>query len=306
MPQKIVFMGTPKFSLPTLEMLLKSEHKVLAVYTQPPRKSNRGQKVNPSDIEAFSKKHSLKLRTPENLNEDEEFNYLKKLKPDVVVVVAYGKIIPKRFLDLPKNGFINIHASLLPVWRGAAPIQRSIMNLDKETGISIMKIVESLDAGPVMQQEKISINENIDALTLSKVLSNLGAKSIISAIEKIEKGTANFKEQNHKLATYAKKISKKESRICWDENAKTILAKINGLNPNPGAWFHLDGERFKIWKAEIVEKKGEPGTIIDDNLTIACKTKSLKVLEIQKEGKSRQPIDKFILGNKIYQGTKLI
>ena len=306
MSQKLVFMGTPKFSLPTLETLLKSEHKVLAVYTQPPRKSNRGQKINPSDIETFSKKHLLNLRTPENLDDDEEFNFFKKLKPDIVIVVAYGKIIPNRFLDLPKNGFINIHASLLPLWRGAAPIQRSIMNLDKETGISIMKIVESLDAGPVIQQDKISINENIDTLTLSKVLSNLGAKSIISAIKKIEKGTANFKEQNHRLATYAKKISKKESRIYWNENAKTILAKINGLNPSPGAWFQLDGERFKIWKAEIVEKKGEPGMIIDKNLIIACKTKSLKVLEIQKEGKSRQPIDKFILGNKIYEGTKLI
>ena len=162
MSQKIVFMGTPEFSVPTLESLVNSNNQILAVYSQPPSKANRGQKITPSSVEAFAKEHSLNLRTPDNLNNDKEYNYLKKLNPDLVVVIAYGKIIPKKFLDLSKHGFINVHASLLPKWRGAAPIQRAIMNLDNETGISIMKIVEELDAGPVMQQDKIQIcKENI-------------------------------------------------------------------------------------------------------------------------------------------------
>ena len=299
MLQKIVFMGTPEFSVPTLESLINSNHKVLTVYSQPARKANRGQKIIPSSIENFAKAHSLNLRTPIFLDDDEEYNYLKKLKPDIVVVVAYGKIIPKRFLNLSKFGFINAHASLLPKWRGAAPIQRSIMNLDTQTGVSIMKIVEALDAGPVMHQDKIQINEKIDTLTLSKVLSKLSANSIINAIDKIEKGEAKFQEQNHKKATYAKKISKLEGKINWNQEAKKVLAIINGLNPNPGAWFEYKNERFKLWRAEIVNKNGDAGKVIDDQITIACKTQSIRILEIQKEGKSRQTSDQFLLGNKL-------
>ena len=305
MSEKIVFMGTPEFSVPTLESLVNSNHKVLAVYSQPASKANRGQKIIPSSVEIFAKKHSLNLRTPVSLDSDEEYNFFKKLKPDIVIVIAYGKIIPKKFLDLSTNGFINIHASLLPKWRGAAPIQRSIMNLDNQTGISIMKIVEELDAGPVMHQDKIQINEDTDTLTLSKALSKLGAKSIINAINKIEKGQARFQEQNHSQATYAKKISKTEGQIDWKQSAKKVLAKINGLNPNPGAWFQYNNERYKIWKAEIVNKNSDVGKIIDDKLTIACNEQSIKILEIQKEGKSRQLTDQFLLGNKIKQGENI-
>ena len=305
MPQKIVFMGTPEFSVPVLESLINSNHKILSVYSQPPSKSSRGQKITPSTVELFSKKNSLNLRTPTNLDTDEEFNFLRSLNPDFVIVVAYGKIIPKRFLELSKYGFYNIHASILPKWRGAAPIQRSIMNLDKQTGISIMKIVEKLDAGPVMHQDKININENIDALTLSNVLSKLGAKSIIDSIDKIEKGTAEFKEQDHDKATYAKKILKSEAKINWNESAQKILAKINGLNPNPGAWFLYKKERYKVWKAEAVDAKNDVGKIIDDKLTVGCKDQSIRILEIQKEGKSKQSTDKFLLGNKLSKGENL-
>ena len=305
MSQKIVFMGTPEFSVPTLELLLKSEHKILAVYSQPPTKAHRGQKISSSSVENFAKKKALNVRTPLTLDSDKEYDFMKNLKPDIVVVIAYGKIIPKRFLNLAKHGFINVHASLLPKWRGAAPIQRSIMNLDNETGISIMKIVEELDSGPVMHQDKIKINENIDALTLSKVLSSLGAKSIIDAINKIEKGQARFQEQNHNEATYAKKISKTEGQINWNESAKKVLAKINGLNPNPGAWFQYKNERYKVWRAKIVSENSDAGKTIDDKLTIACNEKSIKILEIQKEGKSRQLTDQFLLGNKIKQGEKI-
>jgi len=302
MPQKIVFMGTPEFSIPTLKSLVKSDHEILAVYTQPPSKANRGQKTIPSRVEVFAKENSLILRSPSNLNTDEEYNYLKKLKPDIVIVIAYGKIIPNRLLNLPKYGFINIHASLLPKWRGAAPIQRSIMNLDNETGISIMKIVEELDSGPVMHQNKIKINENIDNLTLSKVLSQLGAKSIIDSISKIEKGEAKFKEQDHSQKSYAKKISKIEAQIHWNESAKKILGKINGLNPNPGAWFKFRGQRYKIWKAKIVNKNGDVGKILDNNLTIACNDKAIQILKIQREGKSKQETEQFLLGNKLEKG----
>ena len=305
MSQKIVFMGTPEFSLPSLKSLVNSDHKILAVYSQPASKSNRGQKINPSSVEIFAKENSLIIRTPSNLDTEEEYNFFKNLEPDIVIVIAYGKIIPKRFLSLSKHGFINVHASLLPKWRGAAPIQRSIMNLDNETGISIMKIVEELDAGPVMNQNKIKINENVDSLTLSKVLSKLGAKSIIDAIRKIEKGEVKFQEQNHSQATFAKKISKTEGQIQWNENARKILAKINGLNPNPGAWFMHKDQRYKVWKAKIVNLKGDTGKTLDDKLTIACNDQAIQILEIQKEGKSRQAIEKFLLGNKIKQGESI-
>ena len=305
MSQRIVFMGTPEFSVSALRSLVNSNHKVLAVYSQPANKAHRGQKIIPSSVELFAKKCSLHLRTPVILDNDEEYNFLKSLKPDIVIVIAYGKIIPKRFFNLAKYGFINVHASLLPKWRGAAPIQRSIMNLDNQTGVSIMKIVEELDAGPVMHQDKIEINEKIDTLTLSKVLSKLGANSILNAINKIEKGEARFKEQNHSEATYAKKISKEEGRINWNQSAKKVLAKINGLNPNPGAWFQYKNERFKVWKAEIVNKNSDAGKIIDNQLTIACDEQSIKILEIQKEGKSRQLTDQFLLGNKIKQGERV-
>ena len=306
MSQKIVFMGTPEFAVPTLDLLLKSNHKILAVYSQPPSKANRGQKIKPSDVESFSQKNSLNVRTPLKLDSDEEYNFIKNLNPDIVVVIAYGKIIPKRFLNLAKQGFINVHASLLPKWRGAAPIQRSIMNLDNETGVSIMKITEDLDTGPVMYRAKISINQNTDAKILAKVLSQLRGKALLDSINKMADGTAKFEEQDHSMATYAKKISKAEGKIQWDINAKQILAKINALNPNPGAWFEYKKERFKVWKAEVVNKDGEVGRTIDNKLTIACKEQSIKILEIQKEGKNRQVIDQFLLGNKIKQGESIV
>ena len=299
MSLKIVFMGTPEFAVPCLELLKKSEHEIQCVYSQPPSKANRGQKLVSPAVEIYAKKYSLKLRNPINLDTDEEYNFLSQIKPDLVVVVAYGKIIPKRFLKLPKHSFINVHASLLPKWRGAAPIQRSIMNLDKETGISIMKIVERLDEGPILLQNKIRINENISSLSLSKVLSKLGAKSLINSIDLIEKGEAKYNEQNNEEATYAKKISKSESQIIWNDKAEKILAKINGLNPNPGAWFEYNNQRYKVWKAKVINESGEVGKIINDKLTFYCKDKSIQILEIQKEGKIKQSSEKFLVGNKL-------
>ena len=305
MSQKIVFMGTPEFSVPILESLINSDNKIISVYSQPASKSNRGQKKTPSSIEVFSKKKNLNLRTPNNLDEN-EYEFLTEINPDIVIVVAYGKIIPKKFLEIPKNGFINIHASLLPKWRGAAPIQRSIMNLDRQSGISIMKIVEKLDAGPVMHQDRIDINENIDTATLSNILSKIGARSILEAIKKIGNGQAKFVDQDNTQATYAKKISKAEAKINWDEDAKKILAKINGLNPNPGAWFEYKNTRYKIWKAEIINQSEQFGKLINDQLTVACANQSIKILEIQKEGKDKQLTKQFLLGNRIKKGEILV
>ena len=305
MSQKIVFMGTPEFSVPTLESLVNADHKILAVYSQPASKANRGQKIIPSSVETFAKENSLSIRTPAQLDTDEEYNFFKKLEPDIVIVIAYGKIIPKRFLDLARHGFINIHASLLPKWRGAAPIQRSIMNLDNETGISVMKIVEELDAGPIIRQDKIKINKNIDTLTLSKVLSKLGAKSIIDVIRVIEKGQARFQAQNHSQATYAKKIEKKEAKINWNDNAKNIIAKINALNPNPGCWFYLNNERIKVYKAQENSLKGNPGEILDDKFSIACSDYAVQILELKKEGKKVMKASDFLKGNNIKIGSNL-
>ena len=259
-------MGTPEFSVPILKSIHNSKHNVIEVYTQPPKKKNRGQLINFTPIHEFSNKNNINVRCPDQLNTEEEIKNLKKQKPDVVVVVAYGKLLPSKFLNFENIKFINVHASLLPKWRGAAPIQRSIMNLDKETGISIMKIIPKLDAGPVMMKSKIKITKNSNFLSLSKELSELGADMILKSLELIEKNSENFIDQVEREATYAKKISKEEARIDWNNTAKIILAKINGLNPNPGAWFKYKNDRYKVWKAKIVNISGNPGKIVDEKL----------------------------------------
>ena len=304
--KKIVFMGTSNFSVPILKSLYQNGYPIVTIYTQPPQKSMRGQKVNKSPIQKMAENLCIECRTPDSLKENnEEYNFLKLLNPDLVIVVAYGQLIPKNYLSLSKHGFINIHASLLPKWRGAAPIQRSIMNLDKETGVSIMKIVEKLDAGPVMIQEKINITSEMNAEDLSNKLSDLSSKLILECIDEIEGGKAKFIDQDEQKATYAKKINKKEGKINWDNSAENILAQINSLLPNPGAWFSFMGERYKILKASISEAEGEKGKVIDNNLTIACKSKSIKVNEIQRQGKNKQSTSEFLLGSKIKKETAL-
>ena len=218
---------------------------------------------------------------------------------DIVIVVAYGQLIPKEFLNLSKNGFINIHASLLPKWRGAAPIQRAIMNLDEVIGISVMKIVEKLDSGPTIFKKEIKLNNEMNAEDVSNQLSKIGSEIISYCLDLIEIGKAEFVEQDHSKATYAKKINKEEAKISWDEDALKIIAKINGLYPNPGAWFLFQGERYKILKATLSDLKGQPGSVLDNNLTIECRGKSIKIEEIQRQGKSKQKAAEFLLGSKI-------
>jgi methionyl-tRNA formyltransferase len=263
MSKKIVFMGTPKFSVQTLKELANSNYEIECVYSQPPSKSARGQKIKTSPVQEVAKKLKLDFRSPINLEDEDEFNFFKSLESRIIIVIAYGKIIPKKYLDLTEKFFLNIHASLLPKWRGAAPIQRSIMNQDKETGISFMKIVEKLDAGPYMKQLKVQLNKQTTSKILNEKMSELGT-------------------------------------------AENVLAKVNSFNPSPGAWFEFENKRYKIWKAELSELTDVPGKIINEKLVIACKSKSIKILEIQKEGKNKLSIDDFIVGAKIFKGSQIL
>ena len=306
MLKKIVFMGTPFFAVPILKSLYQNGYPISVVYTQPAQKSKRGQRVNKSPIQGISETLNIEFRTPTSLkNNREEYEYLKKLNADIAIVVAYGQIIPKEILSLTKKGFINIHASILPKWRGAAPIQRSIMNLDKQTGISIMKIDEKLDTGPVCNSYKLDIMNNDNAEIISDKLSALSAEKILDNVDEILEGKLEFKEQAHEEATYANKIEKSEGKIDWNNSAESIIGKINGLYPSPGAWFIYNGERYKVLKAEISNGLGKIGAVLDDYLEISCNEKSIKILEIQREGKRPQNINEFILGSQIKKGSNL-
>ena len=299
-------MGTPIFAVPILKSLYQNGYQVSVVYTQPPQKSQRGQKINKSLIQSLSETLNIKFRTPLSLkNNREEYEYLKKLDADLGIVVAYGQIIPNEILNLTKKGFINIHASLLPKWRGAAPIQRSIINLDKQTGITIMKINNKLDSGPICNSYKIDISNNENAEIISNKLSLLGADKILDNIDKILDDEIEFKEQNHADATYANKIEKSEGKIDWNNKAENIIGKINGLYPSPGAWFMYKGERYKILKVEISERKGKAGIVLDEYFKVACNNKSIKILEIQRQGKRPQKINEFMLGSQIKVGSNL-
>ena len=303
MLKKIVFMGTSVFAVKILKSLYQNGYPIATVYTQAPKKSNRGMRISKSPVHSISETLSLEVRTPVTLkNNQEEYEYLKDIDADMCLVIAYGQIIPESFLNLTKKGFINIHASLLPKYRGAAPIQRAIMNLEKKTGISIMKINSQLDEGPVCKSYEIDINEKDSSDDLSEKLSDLAVEKILDDIDDILDDKAKFKDQDHSKATYAKKINKKESSIDWNTPAKSVIAKINGLN---GAHFIFQGARYKILKAELNNLSGKPGEIIGDSLEIACKEKSIKVMMIQREGKKPQKTAEFLLGSQIKKGLFL-
>ncbi len=303
MLKKIVFMGTSVFAVKILKSLYQNGYPIATVYTQAPKKSNRGMRLTKSPVHSISETLSLEVRTPVTLkNNQEEYEYLKDIDADMCLVIAYGQIIPESFLNLTKKGFINIHASLLPKYRGAAPIQRAIMNLEKKTGISIMKINSQLDEGPVCKSYEIDINEKDSSDDLSEKLSDLAVEKILDDIDDILDDKAKFKDQDHSKATYAKKINKKESSIDWNTPAKSVIAKINGLN---GAHFIFQGARYKILKAELNNLSGKPGEIIGDSLEIACKEKSIKVMMIQREGKKPQKTAEFLLGSQIKKGLFL-
>ena len=306
MNKKIVFMGTSNFAVPILKSLYQNGYPISVVYTQPPKKSNRGLKLSKSPINLFAENITLDIRTPQSLkNNNEEELFLNELKPDIILVVSFGQMIPKNLLNIPKYGFLNIHASLLPKLRGAAPIQRSIMNRDKESGISIMKINENLDEGPVCNQYSLKISEKMNAEELSEKLSLIASEKILYILDNIYDGNLEFKDQDHSKATYAKKIQKLEGKIDWNENADKIIGKINGLYPYPGAFFSFNGERYKILKAEKSSTAGKPGDIVSENFEVCCGEGSIKVLSIQREGKRVQQINEFLLGTQIKKGFNI-
>ena len=308
MSKKIIFMGTPLFAVPILKSLYQNGYQISVVFTQPPQKSQRGQKINKSAIQGISETLNLNFRCPQTLKDNnEEYEFIKNLEADLAIVVAYGQIIPKKFLDLTKKGFINIHGSILPKWRGAAPIQRSIINLDQETGISIMKIEEELDSGPISNIYKIKLDKNENAQEISEKLSLLAAEKIADNVDEILDGKAKFFDQDHTKATYAKKLNKTEGKINWNENALNIIGKINGLFPSPGAFFNFNGERYKVLKAEIGSGIGATGEVLSEKLEIACgNNQSIKVIEIQRQGKRSQKVGEFMLGSQIKKGSVIL
>ena len=301
----VVFMGTPEFSIPSLEMLVKKNFNILSVYTQPPKKSKRGQKINPSPVQEFCNDNKINFRTPINLNIDEELKKFEKISPDIVIVVAYGQIIPKKYLSVAKYGFINLHASLLPKWRGAAPIQRAIMSGEKKIGVSIMQIEEKLDSGAILTSKELILDKNKTHGEIEKTISVIGAHLLIESLKIIKEGKAKFVDQVNSKATYAKKIEKSETKINWSLDAFKVLSHIHGLSPKPGAWFEYEKERFKILRAKITKLEGTPGLVIDKNLTVGCRSNSIQILELQRQGKNKQSAKDFLLGKKISIGAVL-
>ena len=298
-------MGSSEFSIPALNSLLKNNYNILSVYSQPPVKSKRGQKINISPLHEFAERNNLSVRNPKDLNSNNESNFLKDQSADLAIVVAYGQIIPKDLLCATRLGFINIHASLLPRWRGAAPIQRAIMSKDKKIGVTIMKIEEKLDSGPVISFRELQLNSDKTCGEIEKELSEIGASLLIESIKKIESDKVKFTAQEDSDATYAKKINKKEAKINWNYNADYVKAQIHALNPNPGAWFKYGKERFKVWRVKKSSLSGKPSTVLDENLTVGCKSDSIQILEIQREGKNKQLSKDFLLGKKINKGSIL-
>ena len=300
---KLVFMGTPKFSVPALKALNQSKHQICAVYSQPPRPAGRGKKLNLTEIHKEALDLGLTVHTPRNFKSEKDQKIFRELKADIAVVVAYGLILPNQILSSPKLGCVNIHASLLPRWRGAAPIQRAIMEGDDETGICIMKMDEGLDTGPVLSSRKIQITENDTAKILSEKLSLLGSNLIVEVLDKL----SDYKVQSQSTVgiTYASKIHKSEAKIDWSLPAQIIDRKIRALSPFPGAWTEINGERVKLLASKVIDKENEPGMILDAGFSIACGQKAVEITEAQRPGKSVQKTDVFLRGFRLQQGSKL-
>ncbi|MEK9885611.1 MAG: methionyl-tRNA formyltransferase [Pelagibacteraceae bacterium] len=294
--QRIVFFGSPEFSLAPLKTLYLGGYEIVGVYTQEPKKKSRGMKEITTPVHQWAESQLLPVFTPVTLNQ-ESIHEFQSLKPDVAILFAYGKIIPKAWLDIPLYGFINIHASLLPKWRGAAPVQRSIENNDEITGISIMKMNEKLDEGPVLASQEIPITKETNGLNLINQMSLDSCSLLFNTLEKYFLGKIKLHDQDSSLSSYANKINKIESKINWSEKAATIERKIRAFYPYPAMWFDHEGKRYKVLKSKISNQIGKVGEIIDTPLIIACGDQSLEVLEIQAEGKKAVSIDNFILGN---------
>jgi len=298
---RIVIFASSKFSIPLLEKLHKSKHEICAVYSQPPSISGRGMKLKENEVCLKSRELNLKLLFPDNINKDIEINKLEQMKPDIAVVSAYGQILSSKLLRVPKFGFVNLHPSLLPRWRGAAPIERALMAGDKETGVCTIKMIKELDAGPILAKERFIINLDETNSSLSQKLSIIGANQLLKVINNLE--LISEIPQESEGVTYAFKIHKSETRINWNLPGKIVDRFIRGLSEKPGAWSMMNGSRVKILKSKYVKLGGEIGQNIissekKSSLLIACSEDSVEVEIIQKEGKKPVSASEFISGYK--------
>ena len=300
---RILFMGTSPFAVPTLRRLSETSHELLIVYTSPPKKANRGMKMSMSPVGVCAKEFNIDVHTPSTLKSLEEINKIKKLNLDLIIVVSYGFILPKQILTLPKYGCYNLHASLLPKWRGAAPIQRSMIEGDQSTGVTVMKMDIGLDTGDIASQKEVMIKDK-NYVELETELAEEGSKLIVQFLNESIKNPELYSQNNDK-ATYATKVTKEETKINWNEESEKIVRRINAYSPKPGAWFMLNGKRVKITKAQVGKYSDQAGKIIDDQFNISCGHQSIRPLEIQIEGKKSSSIEEFLRGNKIKVGTIL-
>jgi methionyl-tRNA formyltransferase len=301
---RLAFMGTPDFAVPTLADLIAQGHDIAAVYSQPPRPKGRGMTLEPGAVHRFADSAKLPVRTPLSLKSAEEQAAFAALELDAAIVVAYGLLLPKSILDAPKLGCFNLHGSLLPRWRGAAPIQRAVMAGDAETGVMVMQMDEGLDTGAVLMAERVTIGRKTSG-ELTTELSRLGADLMVRSLGALERGGVTPQPQSEDGVTYAKKISKEEARIDWSRPAREIDAHIRGLAPFPGAWTDANGERLKILYADPVDGNGKPGLALDDGLTIACGEGALKLVKVQRAGKSVMTAAELLKGFGLPRGTQL-
>ena len=304
MTLNIVFMGTPDFAVPSLAEIVASGHNVLRVYTQPPRRSGRGKRLTKSPVHQFAELMGLPVETPESFRKSKVIDGLEALNADVACVVAYGQILPQRALDAPVYGCLNLHGSLLPRWRGAAPVQRAIMAGDAQTGVQIMQMAKGLDTGDILLSETTDIRADDTAATLSQRLSQIGAQMWPRALGAVEREALTPTPQSGE-PTYAHKIDKSEARLDWSLSSRNLEANIRGLSPFPGAWCEIGGRRVKIHLAEVVDGQGQPGEVLNDKLTIACGKGALQLLSVQPAGKSRMSVDDFLRGATVPVGSIL-
>jgi|TARA_B110000908_G_scaffold160398_1_gene203582 methionyl-tRNA formyltransferase len=296
-------MGTPDFSVPVLQALVDAGHDVVAVYSQPPRPAGRGKKDRPSPVQSKAEALGLTVRYPVSVRTDEALADFKSLNADIAVVVAYGLILPQSILDAPKKGCLNIHASLLPRWRGAAPIHRAIMAGDPETGVCIMQMEAGLDTGPVLIRHATPIGDTDTTLQLHDRLSVIGAAAIVDALAELDRLVP--KPQPEDGVTYAAKIDKAEAAIDWSKSAVEIDQLIRGLSPFPGAWFEVNGTRIKVLGSVLAEQTGVAGCVLDDALTVACGDGAIRLTHLQRAGKSAQDVVQFLNGWPLPAGTQL-
>ncbi len=302
---RLIFMGTPDFAVPTLVELAARGHEIAAVYTRAPKPAGRGMDVQRTPVEHEARRLALSVHTPRTLKDEEAQASFRAHSADAAVVVAYGLILPKSVLEAPRLGCFNIHASLLPRWRGAAPINRAIMAGDAESGVTIMKMDEGLDTGAMAMAERTPIGADMTAGDLHDVLSRLGADLMLRALAAAERGSLTLTPQPDKGVTYAEKISKNETRIDWSKPWKQVHDHVRGLSSFPGAWFEIDGVRIKVLRSTKGEGSGAAGAVLDDRLTIACGAGAVRLTLVQRAGKQPMSADEFLRGTPVKPGARV-